>query len=235
MYHVYQTLVHISNEHKDKLRDLYDYKLEDFNFYGRENLMEPYQAVWKKYQQALILFPLQKHRESPTLLHHLHSRQPYNRGENEEMDRRHWIYQLSKPWDSWSVDTHAGYLHSLNLGNSQQPLNLSAFRYDRPETLPAHAQHGRFISNNPMALVLIQQLPGLLNLSSNVQGSHYENVLQQNSTQYITPGTGPYSMTLPKHAPSHAENSSSLLVSNPKTVSSLQNGDVLDEGTVVNR
>ena len=37
MYHVYQTLVHISNKHKDKLLeslDPYDYKLEDFHFYN---------------------------------------------------------------------------------------------------------------------------------------------------------------------------------------------------------
>ena len=55
MYPVCQTLVHISNKVKDKLLesgDPYDYKLEDFHFYIWENLMEPYQAVWKKYQQA---------------------------------------------------------------------------------------------------------------------------------------------------------------------------------------
>ena len=37
MYHVYQTLVHISNKHKDKLLeslDPYDYNLEDFHFYN---------------------------------------------------------------------------------------------------------------------------------------------------------------------------------------------------------
>ena len=55
------------------------YKLEDFHFYVRENLMEPYQAVWKKYQQALTLSPLEQHREFPTHLHHFHSRQPHNR------------------------------------------------------------------------------------------------------------------------------------------------------------
>ena len=68
MYHVYQTRVHISN----------DYKLEDFHFYKRENLTETYQAAWKKYQQALIVFPLEKPRESPPQTHDLHSRPPYN-------------------------------------------------------------------------------------------------------------------------------------------------------------
>ena len=65
MYPVCQTLVHISNKVKDKLLesgDPYDYKLEDFHFYISENLMEPYQAVWKKYQQALTLFPMGKPR-----------------------------------------------------------------------------------------------------------------------------------------------------------------------------
>ena len=30
-----------------ELGNYYDYKLEDFHFHVRDNLMEPYQAVWK--------------------------------------------------------------------------------------------------------------------------------------------------------------------------------------------
>ena len=233
MYHVYQTLVHISNEHKDKLRELgnhYDYKLEDFHFYVRDNLMEPYQAVWKKYQQALTLFPFEQRRESPTYLHHLHSRQPHNRGVNEGRDRINGIYPLSEPWDSWSLDTNAGrsggYLHGLNLGNSRQQLNLQGLRDDRPQTLQRHAHNGGLNSHNPSPYP--NSSPNSttsFSAYSKVHCSHHENVSRQNSTQHISSGIGPNSMTLLNVDPTHAEYSSLLPTLNQRTLLSLQNGN----------
>ena len=228
MYHVYQTLVHISNVHKDKLRELgnhYDYKLEDFHFYVRDNLMEPYQVVWKKYQQALTLFPFEQRRESPTYLHHLHSRQPHNRGVNEGRDRINGIYPLSEPWDSWSLDTNAGrpggYLHGLNPPNLRQALG-----HDRPPSLHRHAQNGGLNSNNPSPYPNSSpHSTTSLPTYSRVRGSHHGNVSRQNSTQYTSPGTEPDSMNLLEHAPTHAEYSSSQPAFKPRTVLSSQNGN----------
>ena len=120
--------MHKSNKHKDKLResgDPYDYKLADFTYTCERigwNLIKQYG------NQQVLLFPLEKPRKSPPQTRHLNSLSPYNSVLNVRRYRIYGIYQLSEHSDSWSEDTtaglQAGYLHSLNLGNSHQQLNL---------------------------------------------------------------------------------------------------------------
>lgn len=179
----------------------------------------------EKYQQALTLFPLEQRREFPTYLHHSQSRQPHNRGVNQEMDRRNGIYQLSEPWSNLSLDTHAwrpgGYLHGLNPENLRQALG-----HDRPLTSHRHAQNGGLNSHNPSPYPNSSpHSTTSFSTYSRVRGSHHGNVSRQNSTQYTSPGTEPDSMTLLQHAPTHAEYSSSQPAFKPRTVLSSQNGN----------
>ena len=86
----------------------------------------------------LTLFLLEKPRKSPPQTHHLHSRRLISALNVRRRDRLDVINSLPLPWGGWSVDTNTGpnsqYLHALNLRNSQQHLNLEAFRNERAET-----------------------------------------------------------------------------------------------------
>ena len=88
------------NQELQETGDPYYYKLEIFHFYIKEKFMESYQAVWKKYQQELILFPFQKLRESSPQSYHLHCRQPYNNILNFTRDVRNGIH-LYQPECLW--------------------------------------------------------------------------------------------------------------------------------------